>query len=74
MQRLFSQSRKNRPKKTIYFIVPNRNKNTLHNIIINNVLPNSTVFTDEWKGYCGLKAKGFDHKTSCKTKVLQCGI
>ena len=65
MSRLFSQSRKDRPKKTLFLILPDRKKETLHRIIVENVLPCSTLHTDEWKGYSGLSDIGFVHKTIC---------
>ena len=65
LKRLFSQSRKNKPKRTLFFVLPNRTKETLHQLIVDNVLPGSTVYTDEWRGYNGLNEKGFQHKTIC---------
>ena len=65
MTRLFSQSRKDKPKKTLFFILPNRKKETLHKFIIENVIPGSTIYTDEWKGYIALNDIGFVHKTIC---------
>ena len=65
MSRLFSQSRKDRPKKTLFFILPDRKRETLQKFIVENVLPGSTIFTDEWKGYSGLSDIGFMHKTIC---------
>ena len=62
---MFSQSRKNRPKKTLFFVLPDRTKETLHRFIVENVLPGSMIFTDEWRGYNGLDEKGFVHKTIC---------
>ena len=65
MSRLFSQSRKDKPKRTLFFILPDRKKETLHRFIVENVLPGSTIYTDEWKGYNGLENIGFVHKTIC---------
>ena len=65
MSWLFSQSRRHLPKKTLYFIVPNRNHETLHRIITDNVLNGTTIYTDEWNGYNGLSEKGYNHKTIC---------
>ena len=65
MSRLFSQSRKNQSKMTLFFILPDRKKETLHRLIAENVIPGSTIYTDEWKGYCGLDDIGFVHKTIC---------
>ena len=65
LRRLFSQSRKNKPKRTLFFVLPDRSKETLHKFIVENVLPGSTIDTDEWRGYNGLEEKGFIHKTIC---------
>ena len=65
LRRLFSQSRKDKEKKTIFFVLPDRRKETLEKIIKANVKPNSVIFTDEWRGYNGLEAIGFQHKTIC---------
>lgn len=34
---------------------------TLHGIVKEHVLPGAIVFTDEWTGYNGLSARGFQH-------------
>ena len=68
LKRLFSQSRKNKPKKTLFFVLPDRSKETLHRFIVANVLPGSTIYTDEWRGYNGLDQKGFTHKTICHAR------
>ena len=65
MSRLFSQSRKNQSKMTLFFILPDRKKETLHRLIAENVIPGSTIYTDERKGYSGLEDIGFFHKTIC---------
>ena len=65
LKRLFSLSRKFKPKRTLFFVLPDRSKETLHKFIVENVLPGSTIYTDEWRGYNGLEAKGFSHKTIC---------
>ena len=62
---LFSQRRKGLPKKTLFFIVESRDAATLTHIIKKFVEPGSTIYTDEWAGYCNLSSKGFDHKTIC---------
>ena len=68
MKRLFTQSRKNKAKRTLFFVLDNRNKKTLTKIIMDNVIAGSTIYTDEWKGYNDLKRRGFDHKTICHKK------
>ena len=62
---LFSQRRKGLPKKTLFFIVESRDAATLTHIIKKFVEPGSTIYTDEWAGYCNLSSEGFDHKTIC---------
>ena len=62
---IFSQRRTGLPKKTLFFIVENRDAATLTHIIKKFVLPGSTIFTDEWAGYCNLTREGFIHKTIC---------
>ena len=65
LRRLFSQSRKGKAKKCLFFVLPDRKKETLEKIIKANVRQNSVIFTDEWRGYNGLEAIGFQHKTIC---------
>ena len=65
IQTIFSQRRKGRPKKTLFFIVENKDASTLTRIIKKFVLPGSTIFTDEWGGYCDLTREGYTHKTIC---------
>ncbi|XP_064463371.1 uncharacterized protein LOC135374322 [Ornithodoros turicata] len=40
-----------------------RDKNTLLALIDANVEKGTTIYTDCWKGYCGLSAEGFQHMT-----------
>ena len=65
LKRLFSQSRKNKPKRTLFFVLENRSQETLHKYILDNVLSGSTIYTDEWRGYNGSNELGFYHKTIC---------
>jgi transposase-like protein len=44
-------------------IIPNVKRETLQNAILNRVGFGSTVYTDGWHGYDGLKAEGFVHET-----------
>ena len=62
---IFQKSRKGQPKKTIFFVVEHRDARTLEKIITEYVRPGSTIHTDEWSGYNGLAAMGYDHKTIC---------
>jgi transposase len=43
-------------------LVPDSRKRTMHPIIEQRVLPESIVYTDEFKTYRGLKKKGYTHK------------
>ena len=65
MNKLFSQYHKNQAKKTLFFVLPDRTKATLEKFIRENVKPGSTIYTDEWRGYWGLKHLGFNGKTIC---------
>ena len=40
-----------------------RDKDTLTNLIKQFIHPGSTVYSDCWKGYCGLSEEGFVHST-----------
>uniref|UniRef100_A0A0N4ZAA3 DDE_Tnp_IS1595 domain-containing protein n=1 Tax=Parastrongyloides trichosuri TaxID=131310 RepID=A0A0N4ZAA3_PARTI len=51
-----------RTKKFFIVSVPNRNESTLIDIIKNHVLPNSTIYTDGWRGYRNLTLHGYSHK------------
>lgn len=42
--------------------VPNASKNHLHSFVEASIEPGSTVYTDGWEGYSGLKDKGYFHK------------
>jgi len=44
-------------------VVPNVNRETLQNAILDRVGFGSTVYTDGWKGYNGLKDSQFIHET-----------
>lgn len=48
-------------KKCRLFLVPDRKADTLESLILNNVEPGSTIFTDSWKGYFGL-SKYYTHE------------
>ena len=43
-------------------IVPSRQASTLQGRVIQYVLPESTIFTDEWHSYTGLRAHFSDHR------------
>ena len=43
-------------------VIPNASSKSLHPIIEANVAKGSELQTDEWRGYNGLDAKGYDHK------------
>ncbi|MYC39950.1 MAG: IS1595 family transposase [Candidatus Dadabacteria bacterium] len=44
-------------------VVPNVRKRTLQPIIYENILPGSTVHTDELRSYMGLARAGYEHRT-----------
>ena len=68
VQVLFSQARKGKAKKTIFFVVEHRDAKSLEKIIGEYVIPGSTIHTDEWGGYSGLTAMGYKHQTICHKK------
>lgn len=49
--------------KVIAGITRDRTRNTLHDIILRHVKPGSTIITDDWTGYKGLRDYGYKHKT-----------
>ena len=66
--RLFSQARKDRPKRTCFFVVEKRDSDTLTKIVQKFVIPGSIVYTDEWAGYNSLSSLGYQHKTICHVR------
>ena len=56
---LFGPGKKTRPRRTMFFIVPDRSRETLVGIINRFVKPHSVVFSDGWKGYETLP--GYEH-------------
>ena len=50
-------------KKAFMVMTKKRDKETLNNIILNWVLPHTTIYTDMWQGYNDLKALGYQHHT-----------
>jgi transposase-like protein len=50
-------------KRIRLFVLDDRTRATLDEIIKNNIDPNSTIFTDCWKGYNGLKFLFRQHQT-----------
>ena len=53
-QKLFGPKVKTRPRRTLFFMVPNRRRNTLSAIINQYVVPGSILFSDGWSGYGNL--------------------
>jgi len=47
----------------VFFIVNKRDRDTLLPIIIQEIEPESTVHSDEWRAYSTLKNHGFLHQT-----------
>ena len=52
--------------------VPNRSRETLHNRILSNVAPGSTIATDQWAGYNGLSLHGYNHTTVNHSRNFVC--
>ena len=48
-----------------YFAVPNRTRQTLLNLILKHVKPNTTIMTDGWRAY-----KALDRHTNFKHQVI----
>jgi len=42
--------------------VPDASTESLHPFILDSIEPGSTIHTDAWKGYEGLKSKGYVHR------------
>lgn len=49
-------------KKVLFFPVEDRCKKTLHALITKHVKVGTNVYTDGWRGYCGLSLLGFNHQ------------
>ena len=62
---LYHQEKGEGLRNVLFFRVEDRSRETLEQIIMENVLPNSMVFTDEWPGYNHLKDLGYNHYTVC---------
>lgn len=50
-------------KKVKALKVSTTNANTLHWIVMKNIKPGSTIYTDQHRGYKGLDKKGYKHKS-----------
>jgi transposase-like protein len=44
--------------------IPDASANSLHRFIQDSVEPGSTIHTDAWLGYSGLRKKGYDHEVT----------
>ncbi|KCZ79434.1 hypothetical protein H312_03175 [Anncaliia algerae PRA339] len=51
------------PKSVFFVEVFHRTSETLKAIFLENVLPGTTIITDEWRGYWGLEGLGYFHAT-----------
>ena len=51
------------PPRPIFHVVQRRDATTLHRIIVTHCLQGTTVSTDSWRGYRGLRNLNFDHQT-----------
>ena len=56
------------PPRPVFYVVKNRNRETLHAIITRHVLPGTTIRTDMWRGYDGLGGIGYNHETVNHTR------
>jgi len=45
-------------------VVPDASATSLHGFVNDVIAPGSTVHTDAWPGYCGLKKAGYDHEVT----------
>lgn len=52
----------------ITLVVPDTKRETLQKLIVENVKPGTTIYTDKHWSYAGLEAHGFTHKTIDKDK------
>ncbi|KCZ77225.1 hypothetical protein H311_01767 [Anncaliia algerae PRA109] len=52
-----------RTRDTFFVEVIKRDAETLENIILENVLPGTTIYTDCWKGCINLDKLGYNHLT-----------
>jgi len=50
-------------KRGVVEYVEFRDAETLTELVRKYVAPGTTVFTDQWRGYCRLRAAGYDHQT-----------
>lgn len=50
-------------EKVRFIVVPDRKGSTLLSVIQEHVASGSVIVTDEWRGYRGLQAAGFEHYT-----------
>ena len=58
-------------QKSYFEVVSNRKNETLLPIIQRVVLPNSTIFHDDWAGYRKLEELGYAHGTVCHKKEFK---
>jgi transposase-like protein len=54
-------------------VVPSRRAATLQSHVVQHVLPESTVFTDEWSSYVGLDRRFTHHRIRHSEKVYVSG-
>lgn len=51
-------------------LIPNASKKSLGKFITENIMPESVLLTDGWKGYDGLSTKGYKREIKDNAKVL----
>ena len=65
LSRRYHQARNGRPRKALFFYVPDRSHNTLIPLIQRYVAEHSMIFTDEFATYKCLRDLGYKHYTVC---------
>ena len=65
LSRRYVQARNGRPRKALFFYVPNRTHNTLFPLIQQYVADGSMVFTDQFATYACLRDLGYRNNTVC---------
>src|SRR5215469_1607030 len=56
--------------KFFYEAIPKRDSNTLVEVIIRNVEKDTTIITDEWRGYKGIEKHNYKHMTVNHSKTF----
>ena len=51
------------PPRPIFYVVENRNRETLQNLIVRHCRPGTIIQSDEWRAYRNLRNIGYVHRT-----------